>query len=86
MSTSNEKNTHGLIKFIGFGGLLALITIAVSAGRFQESFNELNRTQNKLDSEMVKMNTTLADDVEETHLQSYRVTAIEHRVDKLEAK
>lgn len=86
MNTSNEKNTHGLIKFIGFGGLITLLTLAATAGALQRSVADLAHSEEKMETSLDKMNTTLSEDRENTTVQGYQITAIDRRVDKLEAK
>lgn len=82
MATSEQKNTHGLVKFIGFGGLVTLLAVAASVGEMRATVSELAHSEAKMDVSIEKIADTLNSDKERTDIQSYQIASIEKRLDQ----
>lgn len=69
--------THSLIRFIGAGGLMALIGLAVTIGRYESSIESTVST-------VKDQQTQLAAVVTEIHVEQQELTDVDRRVARLE--
>ncbi|MBF4180595.1 hypothetical protein [Lelliottia nimipressuralis] len=80
MATSeHNERTHSLIRFVGFGGIAALLAAAVAIGKTQAVIES--------DSAMLKEDQHQTEQViEEVKVEQQELTDVARRVDKLEDK
>lgn len=74
-----HDKTHSLIRFIGIGGLMAIVGIAVTAGKYESSIESTVLTVKDQQSQLSEV-------VTEIHVEQQEITDVDRRVDRLEDK
>ncbi|ASG63932.1 hypothetical protein CEW81_18260 [Kluyvera genomosp. 3] len=72
-----HDKTHSLLRFLGAGGLMALIGLAVTIGRYESSIETTVLT-------VKDQQTQLAAVVTEIHVEQQEITDVDRRVARLE--
>lgn len=79
VTSEHHERLHSLVKFMGFGGIAALLAIAVSVGKTQNII-ESNAIALKEDQQQTQQV------IEEVKVQQQEITDVDRRVNRLEDK
>lgn len=74
-----QEKTHSLVRFLGAGGLMAVVGLAVTIGRYESSIETTVLTVKDQQSQLSAVIT-------EIHVEQQEITDVDRRVARLEDK
>jgi hypothetical protein len=75
--SKHHEKTHSLVRFLGFGGLVAVIGLAVTVGKYESSIETTV-------SAVKDQQTQLSQVITEIHVEQQEITDVDRRVTRLE--
>lgn len=85
-SQSEPSKEHTLLKLLGAGGLMALLSIAVMMGRYAQIVDHVAADVQTIKNTAFDNQKTLAGITQEQAIQKQVADLTESRIDRLEAK
>lgn len=76
-TSKHHEKTHSLVRFLGFGGLVAVIGLAVTVGKYESSIETTV-------SAVKDQQTQLSQVITEIHVEQQEITDVDRRVTRLE--